>query len=52
MSIFKSDPKRYSLWDRDERLMYRDGELRKEEICSGKILHVDGHDIQAAIQCA
>ncbi len=40
------------LWDRDERLMYRDGELRKEEICSGKILHLDGHDIRAAIQCA
>jgi sugar/nucleoside kinase (ribokinase family) len=40
------------LWDRDERLMYREGELRKEEICSGKILHLDGHDIQAAIQCA
>ena len=40
------------LWDRDERLMYRDGELRKEEICSGKLLHLDGHDIRAAIQCA
>ena len=40
------------LWDRNERLMYREGELRREEICSGKILHLDGHDIQAAIQCA
>ncbi len=40
------------LWDRDDRLMYREGELRKEEVCSGKILHLDGHDIQAAIQCA
>ncbi|MGQ9637378.1 MAG: carbohydrate kinase family protein [Thermodesulfobacteriota bacterium] len=40
------------LWDRDEKLMYREGELRKEEVCSGKILHLDGHDIQAAIQCA
>jgi sugar/nucleoside kinase (ribokinase family) len=40
------------LWDRDERLMYREGELRKKEICSGKILHLDGHDIQAALQCA
>jgi len=40
------------LWDRDERLMYRKGELRKEEVCSGKILHLDGHDIHAAIQCA
>jgi len=40
------------LWNRDERLMYREGELRKEEICSGKLLHLDGHDIHAAIQCA
>jgi len=40
------------LWDRDERLMYREGELYKEEVCSGKILHLDGHDIQAATRCA
>ena len=40
------------LWNRDERLMYREGELRKNEICSGKLLHLDGHDIHAAIQCA
>jgi sugar/nucleoside kinase (ribokinase family) len=40
------------LWDRDERLMYREGELRKEEICFGKLLHLDGHDIRAAIRCA
>ncbi len=39
------------LWDRDERLMYREGELKKDEVCSGKILHLDGHDIRAAIQC-
>ena len=40
------------LWNRDKQLMYREGELRREEVCSGKILHLDGHDIQAAIQCA
>jgi sugar/nucleoside kinase (ribokinase family) len=39
------------LWNRDERLMYRQGELQKKDVCSGKILHLDGHDIQAAIQC-
>ena len=39
------------LWNRDARLMYREGELRKEEVCSGRLLHLDGHDIQAAIQC-
>jgi sulfofructose kinase len=40
------------LWSRDGCLMYREGELRKEEVCSGRLLHLDGHDIQAAIQCA
>jgi sulfofructose kinase len=40
------------LWNRDDRLMYRGGELRKEEVCCGKLLHLDGHDIRAAIQCA
>ncbi|MBM4348526.1 MAG: carbohydrate kinase family protein [Deltaproteobacteria bacterium] len=40
------------LWDRDERLMYREGELKKKDICSGKILHLDGHDIRAAIRSA
>lgn len=39
------------LWSRDRRLMYREGELKKEEVCQGKILHLDGHDIRAAIQC-
>jgi sulfofructose kinase len=39
------------LWNRDDRLMYREGELRKEELCRGKLLHLDGHDIHAAIQC-
>ena len=40
------------LWNRDERLMYRDGELRRDEVCSGSLLHLDGHDIRAAIQAA
>ena len=40
------------LWNRDERLMYCEGELRKEEVCFGKLLHMDGHDVHAALQCA
>ena len=50
--IDRASGERTILWDRDERLMYREGELRKEEICSGKVLLLDGHDIRAAIQCA
>jgi sugar/nucleoside kinase (ribokinase family) len=47
-----SSGERTILWNRDKRLIYRIGELRKEEVCSGKILHLDGHDIHAALQCA
>ena len=50
--VERSSGDRTILWDRDDRLMYREGELRKGDICSGKILHLDGHDIRAAIQCA
>jgi sugar/nucleoside kinase (ribokinase family) len=32
--------------------MYRKGELQKVEVCSGKLLHLDGHDIHAALQCS
>jgi sulfofructose kinase len=38
------------LWDRDERLRYRKGELSEEAVCSGRILHLDGHDIAATCQ--
>lgn len=38
------------LWDRDEQLMYQEGELSKQAVCSGRILHLDGHDIPATCQ--
>jgi len=50
--VDRSTGDRTILWNRDDRLMYREGELRKEELCSGKLLHLDGHDIHAAIQSA
>jgi sugar/nucleoside kinase (ribokinase family) len=50
--VDRSTGDRTILWNRDDRLMYREGELREEEICSGKLLHLDGHDIHAAIQSA
>jgi len=50
--VDRSTGDRTILWNRDSRLMYREGELRKEELCSGKLLHLDGHDIHAAIQSA
>jgi len=50
--VDRASGERTILWNRDKQLMYRGGELRREEVCSGKILHLDGHDIRAAIQCA
>ncbi len=50
--VDRASGERTILWDRDERLMYREGELQKKEICSGKLLHLDGHDVRAAIQSA
>jgi len=50
--VDRSSGERTILWNRDERLAYRERELRKKEVCSGKILHLDGHDIRAALQCA
>lgn len=38
------------IWDRDPRLMFRPGELSKEAVCSGRLLHLDGHDVGATLQ--
>lgn len=38
------------IWDRDPRLMYKPGELSREAVCSGRILHLDGHDVGATLQ--
>ncbi|MBI4481633.1 MAG: ribokinase [Acidobacteria bacterium] len=50
--IDRESGERTILWDRDSKLMYRPGELNKEEVCAGRILHLDGHDLPASIQAA
>ena len=50
--VDRTSGERTILWERDRRLMYRERELKREEVCSGKFLLLDGHDIQAAIRCA
>jgi len=42
--IDSNSGERTILWDRDRRLDFQEGELRQEDICSGRILHLDGHD--------
>ncbi|MEE8256305.1 MAG: PfkB family carbohydrate kinase [Acidobacteriota bacterium] len=39
-------------WNRDSRLAVKPGELNQEVICSGKLLFVDGQDVEASTQAA
>jgi sulfofructose kinase len=40
------------LWNRDERLTIRDDEVDREMVTSGRVLHLDGHDVAASIKAA
>jgi sugar/nucleoside kinase (ribokinase family) len=40
------------IWDRDERLAFQPQELDATAITAGKILHIDGHDVEADIRAA
>lgn len=40
------------LWRRDPKMHYQDGELKRDWIAEGQLLHVDGHDQPACIQAA
>jgi sugar/nucleoside kinase (ribokinase family) len=50
--IDKSSGERTILWERDQRLSFSDSELRREDVCAGRVLHLDGHDHEAAIRAA
>jgi sugar/nucleoside kinase (ribokinase family) len=40
------------IWDRDDMLKIHLHEIKKESICSGKVLHLDTHEVEASIQAA
>lgn len=40
------------LWGRDPALNFRPEELTKEQVCSGRLLHLDGADYEAALRAA
>ncbi len=40
------------LWKRDPKLVYQEGELKRECIVAGQLLHLDGQDQTASIQAA
>ncbi len=50
--IDKNSGERTILWERDRKLGFRESELKKEDVCCGRILHLDGHDTPAALRAA
>src|SRR5262245_11169269 len=40
------------LWNRDERLTVHESEVDREAVTSGRVLHLDGHDVGASIAAA
>ncbi len=50
--VDQKNGERTIVWDRDQKLMYRCGELRKETILRGSLLHLDGFDIAASMEAA
>ncbi len=53
-AIIVVDPEgqRTILWDRGPSLSYRVDEIQPGWISAGQVLHLDGHDEEASIQCA
>lgn len=52
--IDQTNGERTVLCRRDRKLNFRDSELNEEDVCSGRILHLDGYDtlaLKAAISC-
>jgi sulfofructose kinase len=50
--IDEQNGERTIIWDRDEKLAFSAEEVEEEAISSGKILHIDGHDVAADILAA
>jgi sulfofructose kinase len=50
--IDASSGERTIIWDRDERLAFQAQEVEEMAICEGKVLHIDGHDVEADIRAA
>jgi sugar/nucleoside kinase (ribokinase family) len=48
--VDQTSGERTILWRRDKGLLYKQDELSRKAVCEGKVLHVDGHDIEATIK--
>ncbi|HLV02723.1 MAG TPA: PfkB family carbohydrate kinase [Acidobacteriota bacterium] len=40
------------MWNRDRRLHYGKGQLKKEKVVQGQVLHIDGYDLPACLEAA
>jgi sugar/nucleoside kinase (ribokinase family) len=40
------------MWRRDPKLTIRPDELSRDVVCSGRVLHLDGHNIEAEVRAA
>ncbi len=50
--VDKATGERTVFWDRDARLTVQPSELRPKDIKGAKVLHIDGCDVEAALQAA
>jgi sugar/nucleoside kinase (ribokinase family) len=50
--IDRASGERTILWHRDDRLTIGEDEVDREAVTSGRVLHLDGHDVSAAIRAA
>ncbi len=50
--IDEASGERTILWHRDERLTIAEEEVDRESVISGRVLHLDGHDVAASIAAA
>ncbi len=50
--IDKASGERTILWERDRRLNFGEHELVRDQVCAGRVLHLDGIDYEAAIRAA
>jgi sulfofructose kinase len=50
--IDQSSGERTVLWQRDPALNLAESEVKREDVCSGRILHLDGADQDAALRAA
>ena len=50
--VDKATGERTVFWDRDPRLAISPSELNEEAVCSAKVLHLDGCDVEACLQAA